>query len=76
LAILASLVCFAATPVAFAPPPWADDDPLRAELANGRNDGVRADAAGKKKEKQIPKSQFHWRGAEETYTRPEGHRLA
>jgi transposase len=29
-----------------------------------------------KKEKQIPKSQFHWLGAEATYTCPEGHRLA
>jgi transposase len=38
LAILASLVCFATAPVAFAPPPWADDDPRRAELAQRLDD--------------------------------------
>ena len=38
MAILASLVCFTTAPVAFAPPPWADDDPRRAELAQRRDD--------------------------------------
>jgi len=38
LAILTSLVCFATAPVAFAPPPWADDDPRRAELAQRLDD--------------------------------------
>jgi transposase len=38
LAILASLVCFSTPPVAFAPPPWADDDPRRAELAQRLDD--------------------------------------
>jgi transposase len=38
LAIVASLVCFATAPVAFAPPPWTDDDPRRAELAQRLDD--------------------------------------
>jgi hypothetical protein len=49
------------------------------DLAAAAREGVTVYAPtptdGKKKEKQIPKSQFHWLGAEGTYTCPEGHRL-
>jgi hypothetical protein len=38
VAILVSLVCFTTPPVAFAPPPWTDDDPRRAELAQRLDD--------------------------------------
>ena len=38
MTILASLLVFATPPVAFATPPWADDDPRRLELAQRLED--------------------------------------
>jgi hypothetical protein len=50
-----------------------------ADLAAAAQAGVTVYAPtptdGKNKEKQIPKSQFTWLGAEETYACPQGHRL-